>query len=106
MKDQETKPAPEMSSLHLCNLASQHGLKKAREIIAAQDKKATESANGEESDKPKKLSAAEKKVIIGEKLVELGVELPLENESIAKWETALATAEEPTESNGDAASMM
>lgn len=99
------KPEP---SLHLCNLASKYGLKKALEIIAEKSKPTAkvETKDGE----PPKLSAAEKKAALVPEFDALGVETPPDGDSFAKWEQALAAAKEaaekPADDAGDAGDLM
>lgn len=50
--------------------------------------------------KPKKLSAAEKKAALVPEFETLGVETPPEGDSLAKWEQSLAAAKEAAETEG------
>ena len=83
--------------LAICNLVS-NGLSvtEAKKRVLTPTK-LTVVDGGEDDGKSKKLSAADKKAIIAEKLTALGVDCPPEGDSLAKWETALTAAEEATE---------
>lgn len=87
----------ESTSLQLCNLASIHGLPKAREILVEMAGKAAESVDENGEQKPAKLSAKEKKAALVPEFEALGVPLPDEGDSFAKWEQALAAAKEAAE---------
>ena len=81
--------------LAICNLVSSNGLSvaEAKERVLKPTKLTVVDGGGDDG-KPKKLSAPEKKAIIAEKLTALGVELPPESDSLAKWETTLSAVEE------------
>jgi hypothetical protein len=91
------KKMSEIPSLQLCNLASKHGLKKAREIMATEAKAAAAVENTGEQGTPKKLTADEKKAALVPEFEALGVELPPPGDSFAKWKQALTAAKEAAE---------
>ena len=93
MSDKKNEPA----SLLLCNLASRHGLAKAREIMAENAK--TEASAP--ATKPKKQTTADKKAVIAEQLKDLNADLPAESDSLAKWDQALTAAKSAGDGTDD-----
>ena len=106
----ESKPA-EMASLELCNLASVHGLKKAREIMAERASVKDKEAKAAAKDAPVVLSASEKKIKIIKAIEKLGGEAP-QGGSVAVYAQALTVAQENAKGkkdkkpSGDASDLM